>query len=110
LEDGSVCWNAALISTSRVNGQPRHKHLASLAGLAEADAKANAEACREFWRKALAKLKAQKVSKSDQHKAIAALALRVPRPSALLGRSLCGKSHGFNLFSAAAPTTRHTHS
>jgi hypothetical protein len=81
-QDGSVYWNAALITVARINGQPRHKHLTSLAGIAEADAKANAEACREFWRKALAKLKAQKLSKVNMQKAMAALAIRVPRPDA----------------------------
>jgi hypothetical protein len=81
-QDGSLYLNAALVETIQVKGKSaRQKHLTALAGIAEADAKSNPEASQKFWDKALARIKAQKVSKAEQQTVIAALLKRVPRPS-----------------------------
>jgi hypothetical protein len=92
-------WAAQLVTIARVNGVPKQKHLAYLAGIAE-DSKGIAEARRTFWIKATAALDAlRKLKPEDRQKIERSLATRVPPPTGkqLKRQQLQGLKHSLQL-------------
>ena len=74
--------SAVLVESVRINGRPKQRHVAFLAGIAE-DRINDSMGQLRFWETALSKLDSlsNRVSADDRARIESAIAERVPRPS-----------------------------
>jgi hypothetical protein len=78
---GRFLLSASLVVAERVGGKPRQRTLAYLASVAE-DETGSPWKRGHFWTAADRKVATLDLSRADRRKAVAALAARVPRPTA----------------------------
>ena len=74
-------WGAVLVSSARLNGKPKQTHIGNLGWIKRTDVP-RGTACAHFWANVLAALKKLGVPEAERRKIEAAVALRVPRPTA----------------------------
>jgi hypothetical protein len=78
---GNEHWGAVLVSSARVKGKPKQTHIGNLGWILKTDVPVGAGRTR-FWAHVLAQLEALGVPAAERFKIEAAVALRVPRPTA----------------------------
>jgi hypothetical protein len=79
---GDITWTAILAETKRVNGQPRQRHLAYLGSISEGENKILIQRCH-FWDRVADRLDGLGGRVKDREQIEAAIAKKVPRPSAV---------------------------
>jgi hypothetical protein len=78
-----VHWRAILVKSVRVDGEPRHVHIAYLGGIAESDIKNTEDKCKRrpwFWKQVLEKLNSLRISPEEHNKIIATIAKKISGP------------------------------
>jgi hypothetical protein len=74
-------WGAVLASSARVNGKPKQTHIANLGWIQKTEVPVGAGRAR-FWEDVLAALEKLEVPAAERRKLEAAVALKVPPPTA----------------------------
>ena len=91
--EADVHWSAILVENERVKGQPKQRHIAYLAGFTESAVKVDPQRCH-IWdgvSEALDRL-SNRITEAERKKIEAAIAAKVPRPTAADYKDIARKS------------------
>jgi hypothetical protein len=88
-----VHWSAIIVESTRVNGKPKQRHVAYLAGFTESAIKIDAQRCF-IWDSITDRLDrlGNRITPADRQKIEAAVAEKVPRPTPVEYKEIARRS------------------